>query len=39
MLTAGQERSLAIEINASKDLCAVAFSANGDHLLSSGQDV
>ena len=36
ILIAGQERSSAIEINASYDLRAVTFSANGEHLLSSG---
>ena len=34
---AGQERSLPIKINASRDLHAVIFSANGEHLLS-GED-
>ncbi|KAN0088035.1 WD40-repeat-containing domain protein [Tylopilus felleus] len=32
------ERSLPIKINASRDLCAVTFSADGKHLLSGGRD-
>ena len=36
ILTAGQERPLAIKINASRDLRAVTFSSNGEHLLSGG---
>ncbi|KAN0078203.1 hypothetical protein V8E55_010260 [Tylopilus felleus] len=38
ILTAGQERSLPVRINAGRDLYAVTFSANGEHLLSSGRD-
>ena len=38
MLTAGQERSLAIKINASGYLRALTFSANGEHLLSGGEN-
>ena len=38
MLTAGQGHSLPIKINASRDLRAVTFSANGEHLLSGGRD-
>ena len=38
ILIARQEHSLATEINASRDLRVVAFSANGEHLLSGGRD-
>ena len=38
ILITGQERSLPIKINASRDLCAVTFSADGKHLLSGGRD-
>ena len=38
ILIAGQERSLPIKINAKKGLRAVTFSANGEQLLSGGDD-
>ena len=38
ILTVGQERSLPTKINASRNLRAVTFSANGKHLLSGGRD-
>ena len=38
ILTAEQERSLASNINASRELRAVTFSANGEYLLSGGRD-
>ena len=38
ILIAGQERSLPIQINARKGLRVVTFSANGEHLLSGGED-
>jgi WD40 repeat protein len=39
MLTAGEEGSSLIEINGGSDILAVAFAANGEYLVSGGDDV